>query len=112
VDAFGALAALASIVAGAIAAVAGFGIGSVLTPVLSLRFDVRLAIAMVSLPHLVGTLVRLILVRAFIDRRVLLGFGVASAVGGLIGAGCKRSCRARSWRSSSERSSCSRASAA
>jgi uncharacterized membrane protein YfcA len=85
-DLFGAIAGIASIIAGAIAAVAGFGIGSVLTPVLSLRFDVRLAIAMVSLPHFAGTLVRLILVRAHIDRGVLLGFGVASAVGGLIGA--------------------------
>jgi len=86
VDTFGAVAAAVSIVAGAIAAVAGFGIGSVLTPVLSLRFDVRLAIAIVSLPHVAGTLVRFILVRAHIDRRVLLGFGVASAIGGLVGA--------------------------
>ena len=85
-DTFGAVAAAVSIVAGAIAAVAGFGIGSVLTPVLSLRFDVRLAIAIVSLPHVAGTLVRFILVRAHIDRRVLLGFGVASAIGGLVGA--------------------------
>jgi uncharacterized membrane protein YfcA len=85
-DSFGAFATVASIVAGAIAAVAGFGIGSVLTPVLSLRFDVRLAIAMVSLPHLAGTVVRLVLVRAHVDRGVLLGFGVASAVGGLAGA--------------------------
>jgi len=86
VDTFGAVAAAVSIVAGGIAAVAGFGIGSVLTPVLSLRFDVRLAIAIVSLPHLAGTLVRFILVRAHIDRRVLLGFGIASAIGGLVGA--------------------------
>jgi len=86
VDTFGAVAAAVSIVAGAIAAVAGFGIGSVLTPVLSLRFDVRLAIAIVSLPHVAGTLVRFILVRAHIDRRVLLGFGIASAIGGLVGA--------------------------
>jgi uncharacterized membrane protein YfcA len=86
VDPFGAVAAAASIVAGAIAAVAGFGIGSVLTPILSLRFDVRLAIALVSLPHFAGTLVRLILVRTHIDRDVLLGFGIASALGGLVGA--------------------------
>ena len=85
-DTFGAVAAAVSIVAGAIAAVAGFGIGSVLTPVLSLRFDVRLAIAIVSLPHVAGTLVRFILVRAHIDRRVLLGFGIARAIGGLVGA--------------------------
>lgn len=37
---------LASVVAGAIASVAGFGVGSVLTPVFALRVDTRLAVAL------------------------------------------------------------------
>jgi len=86
VDAFAVVAAVAAVIAGAIASIAGFGIGSVLTPVLSTQFDVRLAIGMVSLPHLAGTFVRFLLVRARIDRDVLLGFGAASAIGGLAGA--------------------------
>jgi uncharacterized membrane protein YfcA len=86
VDAFVVVAAVAAVVAGAIASLSGFGIGSVLTPVLSSQFDVRLAIAMVSLPHLAGTFVRFLLVRTRIDREVLLGFGAASAIGGLAGA--------------------------
>jgi len=86
VDAFAVVAAVAAVVAGAIASISGFGIGSVLTPVLSTQFDVRLAIAMVSLPHLAGTFVRFLLVRTRIDRDVLLGFGAASAIGGLAGA--------------------------
>jgi uncharacterized membrane protein YfcA len=86
VDAFVVVATVAAVVAGAIASISGFGIGSVLTPVLSTQFDVRLAIAMVSLPHLAGTFVRFLLVRARIDRDVLLGFGAASAIGGLVGA--------------------------
>jgi uncharacterized protein len=86
VDAFTIGATIAAVVAGAIAAIAGFGIGSVLTPVLSIQFDVRLAIALVSLPHLAGTFVRFLLVRTHIDREVLLGFGAASAIGGLTGA--------------------------
>lgn len=85
-DAFTAVATAASVVAGAIASISGFGIGSVLTPVLATQFDVRLAIAMVSLPHLAGTFVRFLLVRRHIDREVLLGFGAASAIGGLTGA--------------------------
>jgi uncharacterized membrane protein YfcA len=85
-DAFTAVAAIAAVVAGAIAAISGFGIGSVLTPVLSTQLDVRLAIAAVSLPHLAGTLVRFLLVRAHLDREVLIGFGAASAIGGLTGA--------------------------
>ena len=85
-DFFTLVATLAAFLAGAIAAISGFGIGSVLTPVLSTEFDVRLAIAMVSLPHLAGTFVRFLLVRTQIDREVLLGFGAASAIGGLVGA--------------------------
>ena len=85
-DSFTAIAFVAAIIAGAIASVAGFGIGSVLTPVLSAQLDVRLAIAAVSLPHLAGTFVRFLLVRTYIDRDVLLGFGAASAIGGLTGA--------------------------
>ena len=85
-DAFAVIATVAAVIAGAIASISGFGIGSVLTPVLSTQFDVRLAIAMVSLPHLAGTFVRFLIVRTRIDRDVLLGFGAASAVGGLIGA--------------------------
>lgn len=85
-DAFAVAATLAAVIAGAIASISGFGIGSVLTPVLSTQFDVRLAIALVSLPHLAGTFVRFLLVRTHIDRDVLLGFGAASAIGGLSGA--------------------------
>jgi hypothetical protein len=86
VDGFVAIALVAAVVAGAIASIAGFGIGSVLTPVIATQLDLRLAIAAVSLPHLAGTLVRLALVRTHIDRDVLLGFGLASAIGGLVGA--------------------------
>jgi uncharacterized membrane protein YfcA len=85
-EAFAIVATIAAVLAGAIAAIAGFGIGSVLTPVLATQVDVRLAIAAVSVPHLAGTLVRFLIVRAHIDREVLVGFGAASAIGGLIGA--------------------------
>jgi len=86
VGAFTVVATVAAVIAGAIASISGFGIGSVLTPVLSTQFDVRLAIAMVSLPHLAGTFARFLIVRTRIDREVLLGFGAASAIGGLTGA--------------------------
>jgi uncharacterized protein len=66
--------------------VAGFGIGSVLTPLLSLRLGTELAVAAVSIPHVVATAVRFWRLRAHVDRRVLLGFGLASAAGGLAGA--------------------------
>jgi uncharacterized membrane protein YfcA len=75
-----------AVVAGAIAAVTGFGIGSLLTPVLALQVDTRLAVAAVSIPHVVGTAVRLKLLHGGVERRVLWSFGLTSALGGLAGA--------------------------
>ncbi len=46
------------LVAAAIAAVAGFGFGSLLTPAFGLVVDTRLAVAAVSVPHALGTAVR------------------------------------------------------
>ena len=75
-----------SVVAGAVAALAGFGIGSLLTPALALSVGTKVAVAVVALPHVVATALRLWMLRRSIDRRVLLTFGLASAAGGLIGA--------------------------
>ncbi|MEJ2501967.1 MAG: sulfite exporter TauE/SafE family protein [Gemmatimonadota bacterium] len=75
-----------AILAGGVAAIAGFGIGSLLTPVLSLERGTKLAVALISIPHFIGTALRLWRLRAHVDRGVLLGFGIASAAGGLVGA--------------------------
>jgi uncharacterized protein len=77
---------LAATIAGSIAAVTGFGIGSVLTPTLGLIVDTKTAVAAVSIPHLVGTAVRFRKLRPDVDRRTLWRFGVPSAAGGLTGA--------------------------
>jgi uncharacterized membrane protein YfcA len=77
---------LVACAAGAIASVAGFGIGSVLTPVLAVHLGMRPAVAAVSIAHLAGTALRFWLLRQHVDRRVLLTFGVASGAGGLAGA--------------------------
>jgi len=76
----------ASVLAGGIAAVTGFGIGSLLTPVLAAQVDTRLAVAAVSIPHLIGTSLRFGLMHGGVDRRVLWSFGLTSAAGGLAGA--------------------------
>lgn len=78
---------LVATAAGAIAAVSGFGIGSLLTPLLALRLvGTRIAVAAVSVPHVIGTAVRLWLLRADVDRALLWRFGLTSAAGGLVGA--------------------------
>ncbi|HEX6964828.1 MAG TPA: sulfite exporter TauE/SafE family protein [Gemmatimonadaceae bacterium] len=78
--------ALVAVVAGGIAAVSGFGIGSLLTPTLALATGTKLAVAAIAVPHFVATVQRFWILRRHVDRRVLLGFGIASAVGGLAGA--------------------------
>ena len=80
------LAVVAAVVAGGLAAVTGFGIGSLLTPILALQVDTRLAVAAVSVPHVIGTALRLWLLKGGVDRRVLWSFGLTSAAGGLTGA--------------------------
>jgi len=77
---------LAAIAAGAVASIAGFGIGSILTPLLATWVGTKLAVAVVSVPHFLGTALRFWLIREHVDRRVLLSFGITSALGGLIGA--------------------------
>jgi len=76
----------AGVAGGGVAAVAGFGIGSLLTPAFALHMDARLAVAAVSIPHVVGTAFRFWLLGARVDRRVLWSFGLTSAAGGLAGA--------------------------
>jgi uncharacterized protein len=81
-----ALILVVSAIAGGIAAVTGFGIGSLLIPVFALQVDTRLAVAAVSVPHVIGTAVRFWLLSGGVDRRVFWSFGLTSAAGGLIGA--------------------------
>ncbi|HSQ59110.1 MAG TPA: TSUP family transporter [Acidobacteriota bacterium] len=75
-----------AIFSGATATVVGFGIGSLLTPLLAASFGTGIAVAAVTIPHALATAVRCWRLRAAIDRRVLVRFGVLSAAGGLGGA--------------------------
>jgi uncharacterized membrane protein YfcA len=75
-----------ALAAGLVSAVTGFGIGSLLTPLLAFRVDLGLAVAAVAIPHVAGTALRFFLLKGLIDRKVLWSFGITSAIGGLIGA--------------------------
>ena len=74
-----------SILGGVTASLAGFGIGSILTPVLGTRYSIANAILAVSIPHAAATALRCWRLRKSI-RGALRGFGIASAIGGLTGA--------------------------
>jgi len=80
------LIAIAAFFAGAVSAVAGFGIGSILTPLLGLTLGVKLAVAAAAIPHFIGNALRLWTLRDKVDKHVLKTFGLMSGVGALTGA--------------------------
>ena len=75
-----------SVLAGATASVVGFGIGSLLTPLLAVRLGTDLAVAAVLIPHAIATALRCWRLRAHIEWTVLRRFGLLSAAGALAGA--------------------------
>ena len=77
---------LVAVISGAIASISGFGIGSLLTPLLALKVGTGIAVAGVSIAHFLGTALRFWMWKKYINKRVLLSFGITSAIGGLIGA--------------------------
>jgi uncharacterized membrane protein YfcA len=80
------LLAAVAVLAGGIAAIAGFGIGSLLTPALAIQTGTKVAVAAIAIPHFIATVQRFWMLRRHVDRQVLFGFGIASAIGGLLGA--------------------------
>lgn len=74
------------VLSGGTAAVVGFGIGSMLTPLLTLRLTPDVAVAAVALPHLLATAVRYARHASAVHRPTFFRFGLLSAVGGLTGA--------------------------
>lgn len=83
---FAAFVGAVAVLSGAIAAVVGFGVGSLLTPALALETGTKLAVAAIAIPHFAATAQRFWMLRRHVDREVLLGFGITSAFGGLAGA--------------------------
>ena len=75
-----------AVLSGGTAAVAGFGIGSLLTPLLATRLGTAAAIAAVAIPHAAATALRFWRLRRAVDWRVIRRFGLLSAAGGLAGA--------------------------
>lgn len=77
---------LVGVLSGGTAAVVGFGIGSLLTPLLLTRLEPHAAVAAVAVPHLLATAVRLARHRPAVDSRVFAAFGLPSAAASLAGA--------------------------
>ncbi|HEX5632971.1 MAG TPA: TSUP family transporter [Gemmatimonadales bacterium] len=75
-----------AVLSGATASLVGFGIGSLLTPLVAVELGTATAVAAVALPHAAATALRCWRLRRSIDTAVLARFGLLSAAGGLAGA--------------------------
>lgn len=85
-DVFQVILFIISAFAAGVAALSGFGIGSILTPLLATQIDIKLAVAAISIPHLIATALRFWMLRKHVNKQVFIRFGSFSAVGGLLGA--------------------------
>jgi uncharacterized membrane protein YfcA len=83
---FAVVVAVVAFFAGSVGAVAGFGIGSILTPLVATQLGTKFAVAAVTIPHIAGSAVRFWTLRRHVNRRVLFTFGVMSVIGGVLGA--------------------------
>ncbi len=77
---------LATLVAAGLTLPAGFGLGTLLTPVFAFAYDVKLAVSLVAIIHLVNNLFKVGLFRKHVDFSIVRRFGAVSIVGALAGA--------------------------
>ncbi len=73
--------------ASALTLMTGFGIGTILTPVFLLFFEVKVAILMVAVVHGLTNLFKVILFRQHVDGRIIRRFGLLSIIGAIVGGG-------------------------
>jgi uncharacterized membrane protein YfcA len=62
--------AVVAAISGGIASVAGFGIGSLLTPLFAAEFGIKTAVGAVAVPHLIATILRFWRLRSHVDWRI------------------------------------------
>ncbi|GAB4342544.1 MAG: sulfite exporter TauE/SafE family protein [Candidatus Abyssubacteria bacterium] len=80
------LIAIVTFVTAILTLLTGFGLGTVLTPVFTIFYDVKLAVLMVAIVHLLNNLFKLYLFRAHVDLGIVRRFGVLSIVEAFVGA--------------------------
>ena len=79
--------ALVALIASLLTFFTGFGLGTILTPVLVIFFPVEIAIALTGIVHLLNNLFKITLVGRQINWNVGIKFGAPAVIGAFIGAG-------------------------
>jgi uncharacterized protein len=64
----------------------GFGLGTLLLPVFGLFFPVDIAVAMTAIVHFLNNIFKFFLFKKYINRQVLLRFGLPSLIAAIAGA--------------------------
>ena len=64
----------------------GFGLGTILTPVMMIFFPTEVAIALTGVVHFSNNIFKFFLVGKNIDKKVLILFGLPSVIASFIGA--------------------------
>lgn len=64
----------------------GFGLGTLLTPVMALFFPIEIAIALTGIVHLSNNIFKFFLVKKKTNYPILLRFGLPSIIGAMVGA--------------------------
>lgn len=64
----------------------GFGLGTMLLPVFSLFMPIELAVLATAIVHILNNALKFVLIRKFIDKGVLISFGITAIIGAFIGA--------------------------
>jgi uncharacterized membrane protein YfcA len=78
--------AAAAFMAAVLTLMTGFGLGTVLTPVFLLFYDVKIAILIVAIVHLLNNLAKVSIFRRDIDFTLLKRFGIVTLIGAFAGA--------------------------
>ncbi|MEW6739783.1 MAG: TSUP family transporter [Nitrospirota bacterium] len=77
---------LAAFLSAALTLMTGFGLGTILTPVFLIFYDVKIAILIVAVVHLSNNLLKISLFSRHISIDILKRFGILTLIGAFIGA--------------------------
>lgn len=78
--------ALASFLASTLTLFSGFGLGTILTPIIAFFFPIHIAIAITGIVHFANNIFKLLLFYKNIEWNIAFKFGILSVIGALIGA--------------------------
>src|SRR3990172_11009712 len=77
---------VAAVLVASLVLISGFGLGTLLTPLFALFYDIKIAVLLIAIVHFSNNLFKLGLFFRHLDRAVLKRFGVLTIVGAFIGS--------------------------